>query len=265
MAISKRKRFEVFKRDSFTCQYCGQKAPDVVLEVDHIEPRSKGGKDDILNLVTACLECNRGKAAVRLDDKTVVERRRTQLAELQARREQIEMMADWHKGLLDVDAAGSDAVSDLLSELSAGGFSLNESGLKKARGLVRSFGLSEIMECCRIAADTYFRHKDGDVTQESFEHAFDKIGGIAYNRKRWREDPEAAQGAREAWHFIREYRRLSHHPENWQLFKWWDDAKGTGAPDPKAAVDAIQMEYQGGGHGSYWSAAQAVLANAEGG
>ena len=52
MAIGKKTRFEVFKRDKFTCQYCGQSAPDVLLEVDHIKPRSKGGPDDIVNYDT---------------------------------------------------------------------------------------------------------------------------------------------------------------------------------------------------------------------
>lgn len=37
IAISKRVRFDVFKRDSFKCQYCGKSAPDVILEVDHIK------------------------------------------------------------------------------------------------------------------------------------------------------------------------------------------------------------------------------------
>lgn len=61
MSISKTLRFRIFQRDSFTCQYCGRKAPDVDLEVDHIHPRSKGGPDDPLNLRTACHDCNRGK------------------------------------------------------------------------------------------------------------------------------------------------------------------------------------------------------------
>ena len=39
--ISKRVRFEVFKRDNFKCQYCGSEAPRVVLHVDHINPASK--------------------------------------------------------------------------------------------------------------------------------------------------------------------------------------------------------------------------------
>jgi len=54
-------RFEVFKRDLFKCQYCGRTPPDVVLELDHINPKSKGGKGNIDNYITACFECNRGK------------------------------------------------------------------------------------------------------------------------------------------------------------------------------------------------------------
>lgn len=60
--ISKRTRFEVFKRDSFTCQYCAAKPPLVPLEVDHIIPVSKGGLNQIDNLITACFDCNRGKS-----------------------------------------------------------------------------------------------------------------------------------------------------------------------------------------------------------
>lgn len=62
-AISKKTRFEVFKRDDFACSYCGQKPPAVVLEVDHIVPVAKGGKNGMDNLITACFDCNRGKAA----------------------------------------------------------------------------------------------------------------------------------------------------------------------------------------------------------
>lgn len=66
MAVSPRLRFEVFKRDDHTCQYCGRKSPEVVLEVDHIHPVCEGGADDEINLITACWECNRGKAGVPL-------------------------------------------------------------------------------------------------------------------------------------------------------------------------------------------------------
>lgn len=61
-SLSKKSRFEVFKRDGFQCQYCGQVPPACVLEVDHIDPVSKGGGDEIENLVTSCFDCNRGKS-----------------------------------------------------------------------------------------------------------------------------------------------------------------------------------------------------------
>lgn len=61
--LSKKMRFDVFKRDGFQCQYCGSTPPSVVLEVDHIHPMSKGGKNRVDNLLTSCFECNRGKAA----------------------------------------------------------------------------------------------------------------------------------------------------------------------------------------------------------
>ncbi len=50
---------EVFKRDNYTCQYCGEVGGK--LEADHIIPFSKGGSDDIINLLTSCRKCNRQK------------------------------------------------------------------------------------------------------------------------------------------------------------------------------------------------------------
>jgi 5-methylcytosine-specific restriction endonuclease McrA len=59
-------RFAVLKRDDFTCQYCGRKAPSVILQLDHIYPKSKGGSDSINNYRTACAECNLGKSDIPL-------------------------------------------------------------------------------------------------------------------------------------------------------------------------------------------------------
>ena len=80
--LTKKIRFEVFKRDSFKCQYCGKAAPDVVLEVDHIKPVAEGGSNDILNLITSCFECNRGKGKKLLSDTTVLDKKRKELEEL---------------------------------------------------------------------------------------------------------------------------------------------------------------------------------------
>lgn len=48
-------RRNIFKRDSNKCQYCGSTHQ---LTIDHVIPRSRGGKDTWENLVTACSECN---------------------------------------------------------------------------------------------------------------------------------------------------------------------------------------------------------------
>jgi len=60
--VSTRTRFRVLNKFKFTCQYCGRKAPDVVLHVDHIIPRSLGGTAQEDNLTVACSECNLGKS-----------------------------------------------------------------------------------------------------------------------------------------------------------------------------------------------------------
>ena len=69
MALSKRQRFGIFKRDRFTCQYCGRCPPAVVLEVDHVIPESAGGSSHASNLVASCFDCNRGKAHLPLDER----------------------------------------------------------------------------------------------------------------------------------------------------------------------------------------------------
>jgi 5-methylcytosine-specific restriction endonuclease McrA len=55
-------RFAVFRRDSYTCQYCGRRAPEFPLHVDHVVAWSRGGKTELANLQTACNECNLGKS-----------------------------------------------------------------------------------------------------------------------------------------------------------------------------------------------------------
>lgn|SRR3990167_3447797 len=66
MSLSRKIRFEVFKRDAFRCCYCGKNPPQVTLEVDHINPVSAGGTDEISNLLSACFDCNRGKKNIPL-------------------------------------------------------------------------------------------------------------------------------------------------------------------------------------------------------
>lgn len=64
MAVSKRLRYEVLRRDDFTCRYCGASAPEAKLVVDHVTPTTLGGEDVPENLVAACVDCNAGKSSV---------------------------------------------------------------------------------------------------------------------------------------------------------------------------------------------------------
>lgn len=64
--ISKALRFEILTRDGYRCRYCGASPQTTVLHIDHVLPRSKGGRDDASNLVTACADCNLGKTDRRI-------------------------------------------------------------------------------------------------------------------------------------------------------------------------------------------------------
>lgn len=55
-------RHEVFSRDNYRCLECGATNMDRILEVDHIIPVSQGGTDEMKNLQTLCIICNRAKA-----------------------------------------------------------------------------------------------------------------------------------------------------------------------------------------------------------
>lgn len=57
--ISRETREAVLERDDYTCRYCGAK--NTKFHIDHVYPFSRGGTDDIENLVTACYRCNLSK------------------------------------------------------------------------------------------------------------------------------------------------------------------------------------------------------------
>lgn len=71
MAVTKRTRYEVLRRDGHSCRYCGATAADSPLTVDHVIPVALGGSDAPDNLVAACQPCNSGKAATSPDETMV--------------------------------------------------------------------------------------------------------------------------------------------------------------------------------------------------
>ncbi len=59
-------RRAIFRRDGYRCQYCGRDSSHLTL--DHVIPRSRGGKHTWTNLVSACAACNRHKGGKTLEE-----------------------------------------------------------------------------------------------------------------------------------------------------------------------------------------------------
>ena len=180
-SLSKTTRFEVFKRDGFTCQYCGRSAPDVILEVDHIIPVAEGGDDEIMNLVTSCRDCNRGKSKRKLSDDAVLLKQKAQCDDLNEKRIQMEMMAEWRKELLQLLQRQAEVIDEYMKTCTK--YRMSEEGYADIKKLIRRFGFEEVCIAVEIAYDRYYTGTD-----QSWNEAFWKIGGICYNRRRQREE-----------------------------------------------------------------------------
>lgn len=177
-SLTKKTRFEVFKRDKFQCQYCGNTAPEVVLNVDHIDPVANGGTNELINLITSCFDCNQGKKARLLNDDTVVKKQRKQMELIQERREQLELMLEWKKSLTEFEDEKVTMVSDYWTSM-MNPYSLNENGLKSLEELMKKFPIEDILESIDIANKKYLAFdENGKITKESVELAFNKVGGI---------------------------------------------------------------------------------------
>jgi len=88
-------RSKLLRRDEHTCQYCGEKLAGPELTIDHVLPRSRGGKTDWLNCVIACYRCNTKKG-----DKTPEEARMKLLTKPHIPSWSVKVMYDhevWHR------------------------------------------------------------------------------------------------------------------------------------------------------------------------
>ena len=97
------KRLRIYMRDKYRCQYCGEKKKAGDLTLDHILPRSRGGDNSPVNVVTACLPCNNRKG-----NRTPAEARMPLLTSQSALRVKLERVvlchyaearAEWRKYL----------------------------------------------------------------------------------------------------------------------------------------------------------------------
>jgi len=234
-SISKKARFEVFKRDSFTCQYCGDGAPQVVLHVDHIKPVKGGGGNAITNLITACVSCNLGKGARELGDATAVAKQKAQLDELQERREQLEMMSDWRSGLQDIAVLEVDIACDELHALISP-YTISEGGKKSLARIVKKHGLQDTIKGIEKSCEINLRYDpSGDPVQDSVDKAINKItGGIRIHN-----DPPHRHKIRYINGIARNRVRLSWDEQKWLMgiLQKFHDAGGD--------LDATQQDVMG--------------------
>ena len=186
--ISKRMRFEILKRDSFTCQYCGKMPPDTTLHIDHINPVSKGGKNTMLNLVTSCADCNLGKSNVELSDDSAVKKQQKQLSDLAEKKSQIEMMIYWRESLLNADELLVDSVESIVNKyLSAFDKCVSESGRDKIRKAVKKHGYQPCVDAIEVfyVSDKCFESEWSNAIKyigKSNKNNIHYIKGILKNR-----------------------------------------------------------------------------------
>jgi hypothetical protein len=151
--ISKKLRFDVFKRDGFVCVYCGAHPPEALMEVDHVLPVASGGPTEITNLVTACFDCNRCKGAGLLSaaPQSVAEQ-----AEIAAERES--QVRAYYQILEDrKERRDSElwAVAEVFMER-FGDDSIQRSRLASIRMFLDRLPYFDVLEAMEIAADKHY-------------------------------------------------------------------------------------------------------------
>lgn len=176
--LSKKIRFEVFKRDKFTCQYCGRMSPDVILEVDHIEPVAEGGDNEITNLITSCRDCNRGKGKTRILDSKAISFQQEALKDLAEKKEQLEMIAEWKKELLDYDNMAVNMLTEYFEQLT--GCDVNDNGRKEIGIWLKRFSADKIMEAMEKSVKSYCK----EFSYDEIVMAFSKIPGVCINHSK---------------------------------------------------------------------------------
>ena len=159
-SLSKSTRFEVFKRDAFTCQYCGRHPPAVVLEVDHVIAVSAGGSSDDHNLITSCFDCNRGKGAKALGAVALDVSEKAAIA-----RERREQVRAYERLLAKIAAEQDKDVNRVIAAFTAAfeGWTLHDGARPSIRRFLTKLPPSEVIEamseaCWRIGREKAFRY-----------------------------------------------------------------------------------------------------------
>lgn len=182
--VSKRTRFEVFKRDKFTCQYCWRKPPEVILEPDHVIPSCDGGSDHMDNLVTACFDCNRGKAGVSLDSlPQTISDKIAQKLELTLQVKALDRLLKRERKQEDCDIHEVGVFWYNLFMQKKNGFVFGPSRIPSIRRFLQSLHVTDLTRFAEKAIQKRPPRNDDD------EQAFRYFCGICWNRIKGKNTP----------------------------------------------------------------------------
>ena len=189
--ISKKIRFEVFKRDHFACKYCGREAPSVILEIDHIKPIVEGGDNSLFNLVTACKDCNSGKGGVTLENKQEILKQKQELNKLQEERDQLAMLQEWRENLKQNNTDILNYFSQQIKDACHHHFELNDMGLSNLNKYIKKYENKELLDAIFVSFEKYYKDwKDDNEKKELFEKAFKYVPRIISTERAVRDIPE---------------------------------------------------------------------------
>lgn len=171
-AITKKVRFDIFKRDGFCCAYCGRKPPKTTLEIDHIDPVFNGGDNSPENLITSCFDCNRGKGKCLLS--SVPE----SLKQKAKRIKECELQLSEYRKIIDVQESRIKSdVWDVVHELfGAGRNEIRTDWFKSIRQFNDILGRAETLNAAEITSYKVLHKNFSD------ENHFKYFCGICWNK-----------------------------------------------------------------------------------
>ena len=168
--LSKKTRFEVFKRDGFSCQYCGEHPPKVILHVDHIDPVALGGSNHMDNLITSCQPCNSGKSATPLSDiPQSLQDKAALIIEREAQIKGYQRVMNDKKQRIEDEAEEVCAIYEMFNK----GFTLSDTAMVTVRKFIDQLGVHDVMESMEKACSNTRIKKDQD---------FKYFCGICWNK-----------------------------------------------------------------------------------
>lgn len=154
-SLSKKTRFEVFKRDSFTCQYCGAHPPSVILHIDHILAVASGGTNSIDNLITSCQPCNLGKGA---RDLNVAPKKL--LEKIKESEEREEQLLGYQKILEAKKNRLEDESWKVLAVIYPGKNSVRRDEYSSVSRFIERLGFYEVLEAAEISLSGHVMHRN---------------------------------------------------------------------------------------------------------